>query len=128
MNKTCEWRQLQCIELWDPRNLLFFPLKRHSGTNLCLKLPPSPTHPPVRQSDAEMIDRQGPEVGESQEQPWEKSATSGEIFPWKNPPKMSENFPGFFSCLLLGRRTLKTFSKRPSPVKSLFSAAILRYR
>jgi hypothetical protein len=30
--------------------------------------------------------------------------------------------------LLLGRRTLKTFSKRPSPVKSPFSAAILRYR
>ena len=42
MNKTCEWRQLQCIVLWNSRNLLFFSLKRHSGTNLWLKLPPSP--------------------------------------------------------------------------------------
>jgi hypothetical protein len=41
---------------------------------------PLPHSPPVRQSDAEMIDRQGPEVGESQEQPWEKTATSGEMF------------------------------------------------
>ncbi len=97
MNKTCEWRQLQCIVLWDSRNLLFFSLKRHSGTNLCLKLPPSPTHPPVRQSDAEMIDRQGPEVGESQKQPWEKSATSGEmLFRGKIRQKCRKIFRDFF--------------------------------
>ena len=98
MNKTCEWRQLQCIVLWDSRNLLFFSFKAtlwHKSLPEAAPLPHSPPCQTVRcRNDRQAGTRSwrvsGAAMGKIRYQ-WRNA------FSWKNPPKnVGKFFPDFF--------------------------------